>query len=154
MMADFMNRILEDDNDVVFLVSSLSKGDLAGQNYSKFCEYKQNGAFSNIDPYIISSELSGEERLFIPTDHNVYVLPRDLYKKGGRLMQGAMDAFLQNITGMYSMALGKEIYLIKDECHIETNNLNNLSIFLQHLISVEVNTPMLKSVPLMQKMQS
>lgn len=127
MMDDFMNRILEDDNDVVFLVSSLSKGDLAGQNYSKFCEYKQNGAFPNIDPYIISSELSGEERLFIPTDHNVYVLPRDLYKKGGRLMQGAMDAFLQNITGMYSMALGKEIYLIKDECHIETNNLNNLS---------------------------
>lgn len=127
MMADFMNRVLENNSDVIFLVSSLSKGGLAQQNYDKFCEYKHNGAFVNIDPFIISSEQSGEEAIFIPTDNNVYVLPRDLYKKGGRLMQGAMEAFLQNITGTYSMALGKEIYLIKDECHIETNNLNNLS---------------------------
>lgn len=40
MMADFMNRILEGDKNVVFLVSSLSKGDLARQNYDKFCEYQ------------------------------------------------------------------------------------------------------------------
>ena len=127
MMADFMNRVLEENKDIVFLVSSLSKGNLAEQNYSKFCEYNHNGAFPHIRPYLISSEISGEERLFIPTDYNVYILPRDLYKKGGRLMQGAMDAFLQNITGLYPTALGKEIYLIRDECHIQTNNLNNLS---------------------------
>ena len=34
MMADFMNRILEENDDVVFLVSTLSKGDLATQNYN------------------------------------------------------------------------------------------------------------------------
>ena len=127
MMADLMNRVLENNDDIVFLVSSLSKGDLAGQNYSKFCEYKQTGAFPNLNPYLISTELSGEERLYIPTDYNVYILPRDLYKKGGRLMQGAMDAFLQEITGWYSGDDRKEVFLIKDECHIATNNLDTLS---------------------------
>ena len=127
MMADLMNRVFEQDNDVVFLVSSLSKGDLAGQNYSKFCEYKQTGAFPHLNPYLISTEVSGEERLYIPTDYNVYILPRDLYKKGGRLMQGAMDAFLQEMTGWCSWKDGKEVFLIKDECHIATNNLDTLS---------------------------
>ena len=127
MMADLMNRVLEEDDQIVFLVSSLSKGDLAGQNYNKFCEYKQTGAFPYLNPYLISSELSGEERLFIPTDYNVYILPRDLYKSGGRLMQGGMDAFLQEITGWNSWENQKEIFLIKDECHIATNNLDNLS---------------------------
>ena len=39
MMDDMMNHILAKDHDVVFLVSSLSKGDLARQNYEKFKEY-------------------------------------------------------------------------------------------------------------------
>ena len=127
MMADLMNRVLEQKDDIVFLVSSLSKGDLAEQNYLKFCEYKQKGYFPQLNPHLISTELSGEERLYIPTDHNVYILPRDLYKKGGRLMQGAMDAFLQEITGWYSWKGRKEVILIKDECHIATNNLDTLS---------------------------
>ncbi len=127
MMADLMNRVLEQNDDIVFLVSSLSKGDLAGQNYSKLCEYQQTGAFPHLNPYLISTELSGEERLYIPTDYNVYILPRDLYRKGGRLMQGAMDAFLQEITGCYSWDDRKEVLLIKDECHIATNNLDTLS---------------------------
>lgn len=38
MMADFMNRMLEINPDIIFLVSSLSKSDLAEQNYEKFCE--------------------------------------------------------------------------------------------------------------------
>ena len=40
MMADFMNRMIEINPDIVFLVSSLSKSDLAVQNYEKFCEYR------------------------------------------------------------------------------------------------------------------
>ena len=128
MMADLMNRILGENEDVIFLVSSLSKGNLAGQNYDKFCEYAETGAFSNIKPYLISTEVSPEERLFIPIDYNVYILPRDLYKKGGKLMQGGMEAFLQKITtDELWEGLGKEIYLIKDECHIKTNNLDTLS---------------------------
>lgn len=127
MMADMMNRILEQDNYVIFLVSTLSKGDLATQNYEKFLEYSSKGNFNELKPYLISSEISGEERLFVPTEYNVYLLPRDLYKKGGRLMQGAMESFLHNMTSKWFDGHGKMIYLIKDECHIATNNLDSLS---------------------------
>ena len=127
MMADFMDRILGENEDVVFLVSTLSKGNLAQQNFDKFQEYREKGRFSNLNPYLISSEVSGEEALFVPTDYNVYVLPRDLYKKGGRLMQGTMDNFLQTMT-MNEWFGGKEkrIYLIKDECHVATIKLDTL----------------------------
>ena len=123
MMADFMNRILEEEKDIVFLVSSLSKSDLARQNYEKFEEYKEKSFFPKLNPYLINSTISGEERLFIPTEHNVYLLPRDLYKKGGRLMQGSMLAFLNEITFVQQ----KRIIVIKDECHIATNNLDDLA---------------------------
>ncbi len=128
MMADMMNRILSMNKNVIFLVSTLSKGDLATQNYEKFQEYSAKGNFPVLRPYLISSDIAGEERLFVSTDYNVYLLPRDLYKKGGRLMQGAMEGFLQNMTS--AQWLGgqeKKVYLIKDECHIATNNLDNLS---------------------------
>lgn len=82
MMADMMNRILSADKDVIFIVSTLSKGDLATQNYEKFVEYSAKGDFGELKPYLISSEVAGEERLFVPTEYNVYLLPRDLYKKG------------------------------------------------------------------------
>ena len=36
MMADFMNQILTEQKDVIFLVSTLSKGNLAQQNYNSF----------------------------------------------------------------------------------------------------------------------
>ena len=128
MMADMMNSIFEQDSDVVFLVSTLSKGDLATQNHEKFLEYSSKGKFRELKPCLISSEVAGEERLFVPIDYNVYLLPRDLYKKGGRLMQGAMESFLHNMT--FAKAFGgerKKVYLIKDECHIATNNLDSLS---------------------------
>ena len=128
MMADFMNRILAGNDNVIFLVSTLSKGNLAQQNFDKFQEYRDKGKFKNLNSYIISSEISGEETLFIPTDYNVYVLPRDLYKKGGRLMQGAMDNFLRVMTdNEWFGGKNKKIYLIKDECHVATNNLDTLS---------------------------
>jgi len=128
MMAEMMNRILSADKNVIFLVSTLSKGDLATQNYEKFQEYSAKGNFPELKPYLISSQIAGEERLFVPTDYNVYLLPRDLYKKGGRLMQGAMEGFLQNMTSAQWMGgQEKKVYLIKDECHIATNNLDNLS---------------------------
>ena len=128
MMAEMMNRILSADKNVIFLVSTLSKGDLASQNYKKYQEYSAKGNFPELKPYLISSQIAGEERLFVPTDYNVYLLPRDLYKKGGRLMQGAMEGFLQNMTSAQWLGgQDKRVYLIKDECHIATNNLDNLS---------------------------
>ncbi|MCL2189450.1 MAG: DEAD/DEAH box helicase family protein [Defluviitaleaceae bacterium] len=128
MMADMMHQILSQDSDVIFLVSTLSKGELAKQNYEKFIEYAERGLFKNLLPYLISSEVTSEERLYVPTNYNVYLLPRDLYKKGGRLMQGAMDNFLQHLTWHERIkGQGKKVYLIKDECHIATNNLDTLS---------------------------
>ena len=122
MMADFMSRVLAEYPNVIFLVSSLSKGDLARQNYEKFVEYKEKSNFPNLNPYLINSDIAAEERLYIPTEYNVYLLPRDLYKKGGRLMQGGMPAFLEDLVWS-----NKIIILIKDECHIATNNLDDLS---------------------------
>lgn len=123
MMADFMERMLSKDDKVVFLVSSLSKSDLAKQNYEKFCEYRDAGMFPRLNPYLMSSEVAGEERLFIPNDYNVYLLPRDLYKKDSRLMAGPMLNFLFNIR----MTEGKYLIWIKDECHIATANLDAVS---------------------------
>lgn len=128
MMADFMNRLLGEQKNIVFLVSSLSKGSLAQQNYDSFLKNTQNGNFPNLKPYLINTEVSGEEDVYIPTDYNVYVLPRDLYKEGCVLKRGAMQHFLRNMTnGDFKMGLGKKIYLIKDECHVATNNLDEES---------------------------
>ena len=126
MMADFMDRVIANDEDVIFIVSSLSKGDLAKQNFEKFEEYVNKKDFLHINPFIISSETSGENRLFIPTDYNVYVLPRDLYKDKSKLKQGALADFLIAATSPKPLGLGKKIYVIKDECHIATSNLDSL----------------------------
>ena len=126
MMADFMDKVIENDENVVFIVSSLSKGDLAKQNYDKFEEYVTNKDFLHISPFMINSETSGENRLYIPTNHNVYVLPRDLYKDKSKLKQGALADFLMTVTSPTPLGLGKKIYVIKDECHIATKNLDSL----------------------------
>lgn len=129
MMADFMNRILETNEKVVFLVSSLSKGELAKQNYEKFVSYVEGGKFGALKPYLISTDLAGEESLYIPSEgYNVYILPRDLYKKGGKLMQGAMTQFLRSVRFKNDgLEFNKDIYLVKDECHIDTKNLDSIS---------------------------
>lgn len=123
MMADFINKMISINSEIVFLVSSLSKSDLAKQNYEKFCDYKNGGTFPNIEPYLITSEMAGEERLYIPSEYNVYLLPRDLYKKDSRLMAGPMDSFLLDMK----IVKGKSIVWLKDECHIATANLDAIA---------------------------
>ena len=120
VMADLMNRCLADP-DVVFIVSSLSKAGLGKQNYEKFLEYRSS--FVNLNPYLIKSEFAEEEKIYIPENYNVYVLPRDLYKDKARLKSSG--AFLNLLISLNFS--GKKIYLIKDECHIATNNLNELN---------------------------
>ena len=122
MMADMIDQLLVHPdilkgydcsvNGVVFLVSSLSKSDLAKQNYEKFVEYSEKKFFKQLKPYLINSEIADEERLFIPTDYNVYFLPRDLYKKNSRLKSGAMESFLQNMTTPVALG-GKGKRIIK-----------------------------------------
>lgn len=137
MMADFMNRILATHSNIVFLVSSLSKSDLAEQNYNSFCALCENGTFTNLNSYLINSETSGEGSIFIPTDHNVYVLPRDLYKDKSKLKEeGAFLNFLSEIRGdLLKGTAGKIIYVIKDECHIATKNLDELGDFFSVVIN-------------------
>jgi type III restriction enzyme len=137
MMADFMNRILATQSNVVFLVSSLSKSELAEQNYNSFCALSRNGTFPNLNPHLINSETSGEGALHIPTDHNVYVLPRDLYKEKSRLKEeGTFLNFLQTITGdIFENQASKSIYVIKDECHIATKNLDELNDYFSVIIN-------------------
>lgn len=126
MMANFMNEVLSENSNIIFLVSTLSKGNLATQNYEKFIQYANNGSFQKLNSYLVNTEITTEESLFIPTDYNVYLLPRDLYKKDGRLMNGVMENFLNTITSSL-YGLNKKIYLIKDECHIATSNLDSIS---------------------------
>ncbi len=137
MMADFMNRILATHNNVVFLVSSLSKSELAEQNYNSFCTLAQNGTFPKLNPYLINSETSGEGSLYIPTDYNVYVLPRDLYKDKSKLKEeGTFLNFLQTTTGdLQKGTAGKSIFVIKDECHIATSNLDELGRYFSVVIN-------------------
>lgn len=123
MMAAFMDKMLQKYKDVIFLVSSLSKSDLAKQNYDKFCEYRDQLWFPRLNPYLINSEIASEERLYIPKDYNVYLLPRDLYKEKSRLMAGPMLSFLAEMK----YAERKSIIWIKDECHIATRNLDAIS---------------------------
>lgn len=128
MMADFMNRILSNNENIVFLVSSLSSSNLAEQNYNSFMLLSQNGTFPKLNPYLTNSVEKGEGSLFIPTDYNVYVLPRDLYKKKSKLKEeGTLLHFLQTMTDkIFEQSKGKTLYLIKDECHQATNNLDEL----------------------------
>lgn len=129
MMAEFMNRIIALNPDVVFLVSTLSKGNLANQNYEEFQRCVFSGVTPNLNPHLISSEAGEEERLFIPDGFNVYVLARDLYKTNARLKeQGVLQDFLERTTtNLFGSGSNKSIWLIRDECHQATNNLNNIS---------------------------
>lgn len=129
MMADFMNRILMLHPNVVFLVSTLSKGNLAEQNYKVFKDCSDKNIFPLLNPLLISSETSGEERVFIEEGYNVYVLPRDLFKDKSKLKdEGALVNFLQRITAnLFGNGQNKKVWLIKDECHQATNNLAALA---------------------------
>ena len=137
MMADFMNRVLLVQKDVIFIVSTLSKSNLAEQNYNSFKELSENGTFTEINPFIINSESSGEGSLYIPTDYNVYVLPRDLYKDKSKLKsEGTFLNFLQTKRDtLFSESKGKRIVLIKDECHIATSNLDELYNYFETVIN-------------------
>ena len=137
MMSDFMNRILAVNENIIFIVSTLSKSNLAEQNYISFKELSDNNTFPNLKPFLINSDSSGEGSLYIPTDCNVYVLPRDLYKDTAKLKkEGTFLNFLQTMTdALFDDSKGKIIYLIKDECHIATKNLDDVSGYFSKVIN-------------------
>lgn len=126
MMADFMNRILEENDNVVFLVSTLSKSGLPQQSYETFMKCRNEGA-TMLEPFLITSDTSGEGEPYIPTeDYNVYILPTNLYRNGAILKdRGIFQQFLETMTyNFMGEGKGKQIYLIRDEGHVATNNLD------------------------------
>ncbi len=137
MMADFMNRVVCNKPNTVFIVSTLSKSNLAQQNYESFQKLAENGTFPNIHSFLINSDSSGEGSLYIPTDYNVYVLPRDLYKDSSKLKkEGTFLNFLKSLVGdTFMNNSGKTVYLIKDECHIATSNLDELKGYFEQIIN-------------------
>lgn len=153
MMSDLMNRILRDDENIVFLVSTLSKGGLAEQNYEAFLRFGREN-FKNLKPFLIESRKDKkiEGMIEIPRDYNVYVLARDLFKEKSILKnQGVLLQFLKDMSGsMFDKTqTPKKVYLIKDECHQATNNLDELrkSELFSKVINISAtpkNTPNVK----------
>ena len=136
MMADLMNQVLKEDKDVIFLVSTLSKGNLAEQNCEKFLEYSANNEFPFLNPYPtpISSDEESEGRLSIPEGYNVYILPTDKFKSDGNLKKyGILLNFLNKETMLKPFGKENKIYLIKDECHRKTSNLDEISMFFSKI---------------------
>jgi len=122
MIADFMNTIIGQDSEAVFVVSERSKSGLSNQIYDDFAQYQQT-VFQNLNTYHIHTNNDKKKKndalLFIPPSYNVYVLPSDLVKKGGQLEKGALLLFFETMT----QTEHKHLYLVRDEGHIETKNL-------------------------------
>lgn len=132
IMARVMDEVISKDDNVVFIVSSLSKANLAQQNYDKFNEYLELGLVQHLNPHLISSETSCENALYIPSVNNVYVLPQALYKVKSKLK--GQQAFLKLLLEIKNH--GRVLYLIKDESHVATNNLDELKSFFTKIINI------------------
>ena len=132
IMARVMDEVLSKNDNVVFIVSSLSKANLAQQNYDKFEEYLEYGFVNYLNPHLISSETSCESALYIPSVNNVYVLPQALYKAKSKLK--GQQAFLKLLLEIKNH--GRVLYLIKDESHVATNNLDELKSFFTKIINI------------------
>lgn len=134
MMASLMNKILEIDDNFIFIVSTLSKGKLAGQNFESFANLSLN-TFTRLNPFYISSGAENtkntEYSLYIDINHNVFVLPTSQYTKASRInKEKSLLVFLETCKN-----LGKKIILIRDESHIATNQLNELSNYFTQTIN-------------------
>ncbi len=146
MMADFMNRILVEHNaqkDLVFLISVLSKSGLPQQCYDSLIDSRDSGETPLLEPYLITSDTSGEGNPFIPTDYNVYILPTNLYREGAILKdRGIFQNFLETITyRFYGEGMGKQIYLIRDESHVATNNLDEKAKYFSRIFNFSATAP-------------
>lgn len=130
IMANFMNEMLSDEN-VVFLISTISKGRLASQNYERFKELSLQ-KFTRLKPFYISSEKDkAEYGIHIDTSFNVFVLPTAQYTSTSKIhKEKSLLIFLQSCKEQ-----GKRVILIRDESHIATNKLNALSSYFSQTIN-------------------
>jgi type III restriction enzyme len=112
MQGYLINKLLTRYPNAKIIYQSLSKGSLAKQGYDSIKRYN----FSNVNPYLITTDKTSQESLVIPTNYNVYFLPRDLNKEKG-LIKIPLKDFLTYKT--------KENvkFLIIDECHESHSNI-------------------------------
>ncbi|MBR8464035.1 DEAD/DEAH box helicase family protein [Campylobacter sp. faydin G-24] len=134
MMAMFMDKLLSQSDKYIFIVSSLSKGDLAEQCYNSFVK-NSDYKFTNLRPYLISTgnenSKNTEYSIQIDWGYNVYVLPTNQLTSASRINKEC--AFLSFLIKCKDE--NKDIVLIKDESHITTNNLNSFKDYFKQTIN-------------------
>lgn len=134
IMANLMNKMIEDDENIIFIVSILSKGKLSSQSYDKFNDLALN-KYTKLRPFYISSGNENikntEYSLYIDDACNVFVLPTSQYTENSRIhKERVLENFLDNC-----LKKKKKIVLIKDECHIATNNLKKYQLIFSQTIN-------------------
>lgn len=134
IMANLMNKMIADDENIIFVVSILSKGKLARQSYNKFDDLALN-KYTKLRPYYISSgnenTKNTEYSLYIDDTCNIFVLPTSQYTENSRVYkERVLQNFLDNCKRQ-----GKKIILVRDECHIATNKLNNILDYFYQTIN-------------------
>ena len=100
IMANLMNKMIEDDENIIFIVSILSKGKLASQSYDKFNDLALN-KYTKLRPFYISSGKENtkntEYSLYIDDTCNVFVLPTSQYTETSRInKERVLQNFLDN----------------------------------------------------------
>lgn len=134
IMANLMNKMIADDENIIFIVSILSKGKLASQSYDKFNDLALN-KYTKLRPFYISSGKENtkntEYSLYIDDTCNVFVLPTSQYTETSRInKERVLQNFLDNC-----LKKKKKIVLIRDECHIATNKLEKISDYFHKTIN-------------------
>lgn len=113
MQGYLINQLIKKYPDCKIIYQSLSKGALAKQGYDSITKYN----FQNINPYYLNTEISDQESLVIPTNYNVYFLPKDLNKEKGLIKQPLKDFLTYKTRDCVK-------FLIIDECHEAHNNID------------------------------
>lgn len=120
MIAQIMNKMIENNSNLVFIVTTLAKSELGVQNHQTFETWTQKLKY--IKPYIIDTDNATiQSGLVIPPEFNVYSLTDALFKTNTIINRGPLYQFLG-----YLKDKGKQIIWIKDECHKEFKNFEEL----------------------------
>lgn len=113
MEGYLISQLIKKYPNCKIIYQSLSKAELTQQSAENIIKY----GFESIKPYILTTEISDQESISIPTNYNVYFLPRDLNREKG-LLKTPLKDFLQYKTK-------NDIkFLIIDECHEAHKNID------------------------------
>ena len=132
MMLKLMNKIVKSNKRIIFIVSSLSMNNLAAQTFNVFRKNIHNFPYLKIGSNVIGSNVTSF--MYIEPNSNIYVLPVDKYKKDSLLKDGPNGDILNDFLNNMKMS-NKKIYLIKDESHRATKNLEKLESYFDFILN-------------------